>query len=335
MKRLMRFIGVPVVLIISGAASIAQKTTEAQVASLLKRDSLTVLITDSGLGGLSVCAELESQLRLSSPVRAAKLIFVNALPDLDYTYNSMATVEEQVRVFDSALRGMRATCRPDVILIACNTLSAVYPKTRFAHTEAIPVVSIIDVGSELIASRSKKHSNSRILILGTPSTVNSGIYQEKLSAMGLKRSEIIAQPCKLLESEIQSDPQSDLVGSLIETYIDEAMEKLGAGFSGRLSVGLCCSHYGYSIEAFRQALSQRVGDRFELLNPNDVMVALFKVPGTGASRGSNTHVEVLSRVPFTEQEIQSIAGALGNRSPATATALRHYTLMKDLFQVSK
>ena len=232
------------------AASIAQKEYNAQLAKLFGRDSVTIVITDSGLGGLSVCAELEARLRRSHSIRSVRLVFVNALPDFSSTYNSMASVEEQARVFDDVLRGIESTSHPDAILIACNTLSAVYPKTTFARRPTIPVVSIIEVGSRTIAERTGASGYSQVVIFGTPSIIASGVYQEQLSTLGIGRDRIIAQPCRLLESEIQADPKSDLVKSLVDTYVGEAIEKLDTKASGRISIGLCCSHYGYSADAW-------------------------------------------------------------------------------------
>lgn len=322
--------------LLPGAATIAQNEYAAQLANLFDRDSVTIVITDSGLGGLSVCAGLESRLRDSHLIRSVRLVFVNALPDLASTYNSMASVEEQARVFDDVLKGIEFTSHPDAILIACNTLSAVYPKTVFARKSALPVVSMIQVGSRMIAERTRASGNSDVVIFGTPSTISSGVYQEQLSALGIGRGRIIVQPCKLLESEIQADPKSDVVNSLVETYVDEAMEKLGYGVSGRISVGLCCSHYGYSADVFRRCLRQKAGERFDLLNPNDAMVALLDMPkGIKFVRPASTSVEVLSRVPITDQEIQSIAGALTGTSRKTANALRHYRQRDNLFPFKK
>lgn len=50
---------------------------------------------------------------------------------------------------------------------------------------------------------------------------------------------------------------------------------------------------------------------------------------------TKTSVEVVSRVPFTEQAIHSIAGELNRTSGKTAVALRHYHHKEDLFPFKK
>ncbi|MCX6144871.1 MAG: aspartate/glutamate racemase family protein [Ignavibacteriales bacterium] len=314
--------------------SLSQSNVRRQIARLFERDSVTILITDSGLGGLSVCADLEAELSMLKSFRTVRLIFVNALPDIARTYNSMTNKEKQARVFDKALEGFVRWYQPDVILIACNTLSAVYPETEFARNATIPVVSIIDVGARMIAERAKAIPNSSVLILGTATTIASGLYEQKLGELGVPTSEIVTQPCQLLETEIQADPKSDLVSNLVEVYVEEAMEKIGNPPAGTLIVGLCCSHYGYSLDAFDRSFKQQGALKYGLVNPNKAMVALFE---NAAVRGkvhvTSMSVEVASRVKFTPQEISSIARSVGQTSQKTAQALRHYTFNENLFQV--
>ena len=315
-------------------SSLSQNDVGGQIARLFERDSVTILITDSGLGGLSVCADLEARLSKAKSFKKVRLIFVNALPGLTLTYNSMSGMEEQARVFDKALEGFVRWYRPDAILIACNTLSAVYPETRFVRSAKIPVVSIIDVGARMMAERVKASPNSSVLVFGTATTISSGLYDQKLGMLGVPSTSIVSQACQLLETEIQSDPKSDVVVNLVEVYVGEAMEKIGKPPAGTLVVGLCCSHYGYGLDAFDRSLRQHAALKYELVNPNKAMVALFesaevreKAPRTLMS------VEVASRVRFTTQEVSSISRSVAATSQKTAQALKKYIYKENLFQI--
>jgi glutamate racemase len=316
-------------------STFSQNDVGGQIAHLFERDSVSILITDSGLGGLSVCAELEAQLSTLKSFKKVKLVFVNALPDVARTYNSMRSKEEQARALDKALEGFVRWYRPDAILIACNTLSAVYPETQFARTARIPVVSIIDVGARMIADRVKASTNPSVLILGTATTISSGLYEQELGKLGVLTTTIVTQPCQLLETEIQADPESDLVSNLVEVYVGEAMEKISKPPAGTLVVGLCCSHYGYSLGAFDRSFKQQLALKFELVNPNKAMVALFENAAVrGKVHRTSTRVEVASKVKFTPQEISSIARSVGKTSQKTAQALRHYTFKENLFLIN-
>jgi glutamate racemase len=314
--------------------SYTQNNIRRQIAHLFERDSVTILVTDSGLGGLSVCADIEALLSRNKSFKKVRLIFVNALPDAVLPYNSMATKEEQARMFDKALDGFVRWYRPEVILIACNTLSAVYPVTTFASRATIPVVSIIDVGADMIAQRVKASPNSSVLILGTATTISSHQYEQSLGELGVPASTIATQSCPLLETEIQADPNSDLVGNLVEVYVGQGMEKIGKRPAGSLVVGLCCSHYGYSLDAFKRSLKQNPAFMYDLVNPNKGMVALFDRPAPKNKTTRTTiTVEVASRVKFTPQEVSSIARSVFPTSKKTAQALKRYAFRRDLFQI--
>ena len=53
-----------------------------------------ILITDSGVGGLSVCAYAERFVRTHGYTEPVRLTFANAAPENDYGYNSMPSREE-------------------------------------------------------------------------------------------------------------------------------------------------------------------------------------------------------------------------------------------------
>ena len=94
-----------------------------------KKPDVTIVVTDSGLGGLSVAADLAARLPASGIVQSARIVFVNAEPDAAFGYNDLKNDADKVRIFDGALSAMEARYKPDLILIACNTLSVVWPGT--------------------------------------------------------------------------------------------------------------------------------------------------------------------------------------------------------------
>ena len=110
-----------------------------------KKEKVTILVTDSGLGGLSVAAHLEANFKKWHPFKEVKIMFVNALPSETYFYNQMKNTAEKVRVFNQALFGMTEKLSPDLIFIACNTLSVLYNQTdkqRFNCTKtSVQVIS--------------------------------------------------------------------------------------------------------------------------------------------------------------------------------------------------
>jgi len=65
---------------------------------------MRLMITDSGLGGLSVCAGLEQALLRENLGRGIELLYVNATPSDRGGYNSLATQQERIALFNSFLK---------------------------------------------------------------------------------------------------------------------------------------------------------------------------------------------------------------------------------------
>ena len=71
---------------------------------------MNIVITDSGLGGLSVCAQLIHLLKNYSvsenfdpPSCDIKITYVNAVPSNDRGYNTMSGEQEQIETFEKII----------------------------------------------------------------------------------------------------------------------------------------------------------------------------------------------------------------------------------------
>ena len=297
-------------------------------------DSFTIVVTDSGLGGLSVVADLENQLRTKNRFGKINVIFFNSLADSNFGYNAMSTPEKKVEVFDSALKSMVELYNPDMILIACNTLSVVYEQTRFARESKIEVFGIIDLGVEMILEEVNK-SDDTILLLGTPTTINSLSYHKKLVMNGINEESIINQPCLLLETEIQRNPESKAVEAMISQFLSEAKVK-ELGNSSKIAAALCCTHYGYSENIFRESMRNIFKKDYAIINPNKKMVEFaIKKLATQKNSFSDISVTIVSQVKLKTTEINCIANILRCISPISASALENYLYNDSLFNFER
>ena len=114
-------------------------TLENSINTILEKKSVSILITDSGLGGLSICAEVVSRLNRNPIFENVSITYFNAWPEQNRGYNKFDTIEERISIFNQALLGMQSY-QPDLIMIACNTLSALYDKTEFSKKSDVPVL---------------------------------------------------------------------------------------------------------------------------------------------------------------------------------------------------
>ena len=302
----------------------------ARIAQVTQKDSIIVLVTDSGLGGLSVCADLDARVRQTGTYRKVRIIFANALPESNRGYNRMKTTEEKVRVFDAALHGMARTFSPDVILVACNTLSVLIPQTGFVTTSSIPVLGIVETGVGMLYEGLSADPASMAVIFGTETTIGAGTHRRLLIERGVDPARLVTQACPNLAGAIETDVHSDRVSAAITSFASDAAGRLSPG-TGPVLAGLCCTHYGYASGEFRTAL-ENAGRPVTIIDPNTRMnEVLFPARKRRLTDHPVCTVEVTSRAVISPGEVASIGGLVEKISPATAAALRAHTLNRELF----
>jgi glutamate racemase len=195
----------------------------------------TVLVFDSGLGGLTVLREITA-LR-----RDLKLAY--AVDDAAFPYGRLENDALIARV-SSVMDDLIARYKPALVVIACNTASTLtLPVLRKKH--AIPFVGTVPAIKPACALSKTK----RISVLATPGTVKRD-YTRALIA------------------EFAGDCQVDLVGSewlapLAEAYLrgqeatDEAIAKeIAPAFrddgAKTDTIVLACTHYPLLLERLKQ-----------------------------------------------------------------------------------
>ena len=186
-----------------------------------KRD-WRIVLTDSGLGGLSICAGLEKRLRNGVRRQAVGLVYVNAWPDAGHGYNDLPDAAARAAVLDRALAAMMGF-RPDLIVIACNTLSVLYESTEFARAPAVPVAGIIDEGVDLFAGALQKDPAATLVLFGTRTTIESGEHVRRLTALGIDPRRIRTAACHGLAAVIDKDPDDPALPGLVEECVSRAL----------------------------------------------------------------------------------------------------------------
>ncbi|MCU0243194.1 MAG: aspartate/glutamate racemase family protein [Acidobacteria bacterium] len=291
-----------------------------------------VVLTDSGLGGLSICAGLERRLRGAAGGRRFDLVYVNAWPDEARGYNDLAGEDARAAVFDRALAAM-ARYRPDLLVIACNTLSVVYERTAFARSPVAPVSGILDAGVALFARALGEDAAAALILFGTKTTIGSGEHARRLAASGVDPHRIRAVACHGLAAAIDKDPDAEALPGLVEACVAHALE--GGPVGPAPLAGLACTHYGYVAGEFGRAFERLTGAPVRVLDPNERLIEdLTAGLDDGAPSGggaSSVTVEVVSKVALAEGQRQAVARRLEHISPATALALAGYTHIPTLF----
>ncbi|WP_420137265.1 glutamate racemase [Sphingomonas sp.] len=190
-------------------------------------DSRPLLIFDSGVGGLSVLAEIRQALPLAPIVYVAD--------NGGFPYGTKTEAEIAARV--PALLGRLAErYRPRLIVIACNTASTIaLPGVRAALD--VPVVGTVPA-----IKPAAERSTSRVIgVLGTEATVRQP-YVDDLSHRFASDCQVLrhgsAALVELAEASLRGDPTPDAA------YHDALSGLLDQAGGDRMdTVVLACTHF--------------------------------------------------------------------------------------------
>jgi glutamate racemase len=300
-----------------------------ELTAFLQKETVTILVADSGLGGMSICADIARSLPRRRHFAEVSLVYFNAWPEQDRGYNRLENTTEQIQVFDKTLTGMMRF-DPDIILIACNTLSVLYPRTNFSRHASIPVIDIVEFGVDAMTQALHNKENDQVVILGTLTTIDSNVHRDRLLKNGIPEHQIVLQSCDQLATAIEKGPDSHLVSEMIQTFMREAATKIDP-FSDHLYGALCCTHFAYSHDRFRETLTALTGKSVVIINPNHHMTDYLLSGCRDRLKETHVSINVVSKIIWEQEKTKSIADRIRLVSADTADALTGYTHKADLF----
>lgn len=316
-------------------AACAENPTFAREDSLLsffQKSEATIVITDSGLGGLSVLADAVERMKIWKNFQKVNFVFFNALFSNDGGYNTLKNHEEKVAVFNSVLNSIEVHYNPDLVLIGCNTLSSIYSDTQFAGQAKIPVRGIIDAGVDIASDALKTNPESKIILFATQTTVAQRTHKNRLVKMGFLPERIVYQACPELAKYIEEDHKGEETEMLIFAYVDEALQKLNDRNVTFLA-SLNCTHYGYSMDLWNKVFQNLGVKPIAILNPNSRMNDfLFHPQYRDRFKNTDITVRAVSMVEIDKNKVDSLGSFLEPLSKQTAKALQEYEWKEDLFE---
>ncbi len=203
-----------------------------------------ILVFDSGLGGLTVLAEID-RLRPE-----AERLYV--ADDAMFPYGDLAEGELVARVM-AVLAPMIDAHRPDAVVVACNTAStAVLPplRTRWPDLAVVGTVPAIKPAASASLTR-------RIAVLATPATVARDY------TLGLVRRfagdcavDLVGAPrlAALAEAALGGDAVADaaVLAEIAPAFVDRDGRRTD-------TIVLACTHYPLLVPVFARVAPWRVG----------------------------------------------------------------------------
>ena len=182
-------------------------------------------IFDSGIGGLTVAKAI------SKILPNERFIYFGDTAHLPYGDKSKEAIQRYSKGISKFL--LANNCK--TIVIACNTASAIsYEYLRDKYVGNIPIINVID---PIIESIVENDSHKKIGLIATKTTVQSGVYQEKMSRRNPDiKMEVLATP--LLAPMIEEGFSKDKISkTVIENYLSNPL------FKGIDALILGCTHY--------------------------------------------------------------------------------------------
>lgn len=333
MKRVKYLYGLLIVLSLANCQeNSSQKPFNELLAEFFKKENVKIVVTDSGLGGMSIAADVVSRMKGSGVFKNVEVIFFNAQPHAKSGYNSMKTTEQKVEVFNNALKAMQEHFQPDLLLIGCNTLSVLYDYTEFSKTVKFPVVGIVGTGIDLINQKIGKDPNFKVIIFATKTTVKQGQHKKGLLKLGIDEDNIYTEACPKLAGRIERGPDSDTTKSLVNIYVKEAMQKY-EDTGEPLYVSYNCTHYGYVDALFKEAFKANGVEVKEFLDPNPLMADfIFEQDYLNRHENTEVSVKIVSQPELSPGKIGAIYGLIEPISVVTAEALMEYEFTPDYFE---
>ena len=212
-------------------------------------DNRPVGVFDSGLGGLTVVAALRKMLPDES------ILYLGDTARVPYGDKSPESILRFARQDAAFLRSRGVK----MIVVACNTVSAVaLPRLRADRMEE-PLMGVIDSGVEAALATGAR----RIAVIGTRATVGSDAYRRGIHAAD-RSIQVESIPCPLL---VPLAEEGVVSGPIAEAVLDLYLGRLRSSPPDALLLG--CTHYPLlkgTIQAYFGA-GTAVVDSDQLLQP--------------------------------------------------------------------
>lgn len=200
-------------------------------------------VFDSGVGGLTVVKEIMRQLPGES------LVYFGDTARVPYGSKSKNTVCKYSRQIVRFLQ----TKQVKAIVVACNTASALALDEIREEIE-IPIIGVVEPGAIMAANMTKTNN---IGIIGTDSTIKSGIYNKYLHKINPEIT-VVSKACPLFVPLVEEGLWEDRVTEdIVGRYLHELKEY------DIDSLILGCTHY----PLLHRIIGQEMGENVKLVNP--------------------------------------------------------------------
>ena len=200
-----------------------------------------IAIFDSGVGGLTVAAAIAKHLPNEH------LVYLGDTARLPYGTKSAETVTRY------AVQATRALMRfkPKLIVVACNTASAVALPILTAAYAPVPVLGVVEPGARAAVAASK---GGPIAVIATEGTVNGGAYVRAIHALK-PDAKVVQRACPLFVA-LAEEGWTD--GDVPERAAERYLRDIFATAERPDTLVLGCTHFPVLVEPIAKTVGAAV-----------------------------------------------------------------------------
>jgi glutamate racemase len=194
-------------------------------------------IFDSGIGGLTVVQSVMKALPNET------VIYFGDSARVPYGVKSPETINRYAAEITEFLKNQDVK----MILIACNTVSAVAGETVHKIAGNIPVLDVLSAGAKAATNT----GSSNIGVIGTLATINSGAYSNSIRNLN-PAAEVKSKACPLLVPLAEEGwTKNDIARETLKIYLSDFMD------NGIDTLILGCTHY----PLFKESIIHLFGEK--------------------------------------------------------------------------
>jgi glutamate racemase len=204
-------------------------------------DPRPIGVFDSGMGGLTVLSALITKLPQE------RYVYLGDTARLPYGTKSAETVQAYALQATRLLLGQGVK----MLVIACNTASAVALYLLQEAWAPVPVIGVIEPGARAGVAATR---NRRIAVIATEGTVTGGAYARAIKRL-MREAEVVQQPCQVFVA-LAEEGWTDAPATR-----EAARHYLGPLFEGPSApdtLVLGCTHFPVLAETIRQTVGEEI-----------------------------------------------------------------------------
>lgn len=233
------------------------------------RDKVRVGVFDSGVGGLSVTKSLLQNTLFD------EIIYYGDTAKVPYGTRDKNTI---TRYSLEALEFLK-NFNIQMLIVACNTVSA-QAIDEMQKNASFDVVGVIKPGV-LATTNTLSNKDASILVLGTKSTINSGIYQNLLKQNGFKNIEALA-PSLFVPIVEEGIFEGEILKSTMNYYFKNIKKSPDAIILG-------CTHFPLISKALQEYFPTS-----KLIHSGEAMVEYLQTQFNLKSKNTKTELTILA-----------------------------------------